>query len=134
MNIERERKGKIKMAKSRMALRAKKREEYLEKIINFFKESEDVLRTNSNEISFPIIDEEGNEDFIQIVVKIPTGSRDGEPYDGYAKAEEYALKIKLKEEKAKEAKIAKEKKIARDKQMREEKKRIKEKERAKAKA
>jgi hypothetical protein len=122
------------MAKSRMTLRAKKREEYLEKIINFFKESEDVLRTNSNEISFPITDEEGNEDFIQIVVKIPTGSRDGEPYDGYAKAEEYALKIKLKEEKAKEAKIAKEKKIARDKQIREEKKRIREKERAKAKA
>ena len=117
-----------------MALRAEKREEYLEKITNFFKESEDVLRTNSNEISFPITDEEGNEDFIQIVVKVPTGSRDGEPYDGYAKAEEYALKIKLKEEKAKEAKIAKEKKIARDKQMREEKKRIREKERAKAEA
>ena len=68
------------------------------------------------------------------MVKVPTGSRDGEPYDGYAKAEDYALKMKLKEEKAKEAKIAKEKKIARDKQMREEKKRIREEERAKAKA
>lgn len=115
-------------------LRAEKREEYLKKIIDFFKESEDVLRTGSNEISFPITDEEGNEDFIQIVVKIPTGSRDGEPYDGYAKAEEYALKIKLKEEKARKAKIAKEIKIARDKQKREEKKRIREEKRAKAKA
>lgn len=117
-----------------MVLRAEKREEYLEKITNFFKETEDVLRTNSNEISFPITDEEGNEDFIQVVVKIPTGSRDGEPYNGYDKAEDYALKIRLKEEKAKEAKIAKEKKIARDKQLREEKKRIRENERAKAEA
>ena len=122
------------MAKSRRVLRAEKREEYLKKITNFFKECEDVLRTNSNEISFPITDEEGNEDFIQIVVKIPTGSRDGLPYDGYEKAEDYALKIRLKEEKAKEAKIAKEKKIARDKQMREEKKRIRELKRAKARA
>ena len=104
-----------------MALRAEKREEYLEKITNFFKESEDVLRTNSNEISFPITDEEGNEDFIQIVVKVPIGSRDGEPYNGYQMAEDYSLKLKLQQEKAEKARIAKEKKIARDAQIRKEK-------------
>ena len=46
---------------------------------------------------------------------MPTGSRDGDAYDGYSVAEEYALKQKLKAEKAIAAAKAKEKKIAKDK-------------------
>ena len=89
--------------------------------MDFLAEEEDVLRTGSNELAFPVIDSEGNEEFIQIVVKVPTGSRDGEPYNGYHMAEEYSLKLKAQKEKAEKARIAKEKKIARDAQMRKEK-------------
>lgn len=109
------------MAKSRRALQNELRLKYLGKIMEFLAKEEDVLRTGSNEIAFPVTDSEGNEEFIQIVVKVPTGSRNGEPYDGYQMAEEYALKMKLKEEKAKKAKIAKEIKIAKDAQKRKEK-------------
>ena len=39
------------------------------------------------------------------MVKIPTGANKGtEPYDGYAMAEDYELKVKAKEEKAKKHK------------------------------
>jgi hypothetical protein len=109
------------MAKSRRALQNELRLEYLGKIMDFLAKEEDVLRTGSNELAFPVTDSEGNEEFIQIVVKVPTGSRDGEPYNGYRMAEEYSLKLKLQQEKAEKARIAKEKKIARDAQIRKEK-------------
>ena len=95
------------MAKStRKELREKLKTEYLEKIIEGFSE-EEILRVGSNEIAIPVVDSEGNEDYIVIVVKIPTGSRlDGEPYDGHAAAEDYAMK---QEEKARKAKAEKDK-------------------------
>ena len=81
------------MAKSRKALRDEMKEVYLKKLIDFFKESEEVLRVKSNEIAFPIVDSEGNEDFMVITLKIPTGANKGtEPYDGYSMAEEYEVK------------------------------------------
>jgi nitrogenase molybdenum-iron protein alpha/beta subunit len=92
--------------------------------MDFLAKEEDVLRTGSNEIAFPVTDSEGNEEFIQIVVKVPTGSRDGEPYNGYQMAEDYSLKLKLQQEKAEKARIAKEKKIAKDAQMRKEKEKV----------
>ena len=49
-----------------------------------------------------------------MTVKVPTGSRDGEAYDGYAMAEEYRLKVAEKAEKARKAAEAKAKKIAKD--------------------
>lgn len=109
------------MAKSRRTLQNELRMEYIGKFIEFLAKEEDVLRTGSNELAFPVIDSEGNEEFIQIVVKVPTGSRDGEPYNGYHMAEDYALKLKVKEEKEEAARIKKEKKIARDTQMRKDK-------------
>ena len=66
------------------------------KFIGMFKEyleslGEEVLRVKSNEIAVPTLDEEGNEEFIVITFKVPTGSRDdGEAYDGYGIAEQYA--------------------------------------------
>ena len=56
--------------------------EYLGKIMEFLAKEEDVLRTGSNEIAFPVTDSRGMRIY-QIVVKVPTGSRNGEPYDGY---------------------------------------------------
>lgn len=108
------------MAKSRKLLREAIKTQYLEKLSEVFTNSgETVLRVGSNEIALPVVDSEGNEDYLVITCKVPTGSRDGEAYDGYSMAEDYSLKLKLKAEKAEAAKIAKEKKIAKDKKYRE---------------
>ena len=80
---------------------------------------EEVLRTNSNEFALPCTDEEGNDEFVVITFKVPTGSRDGEPYDGYGEADSYAMKVADKAEKAKVAAEKKAKKIAKDKAARE---------------
>lgn len=108
------------MAVSRKQLREQIKVVYVEKLIDFFNESEDVLRVGSNEIAFPVVDSEGNEDFIVLTCKIPTGANKGtEPYDGYAMAEEYKMKLKEKAEKKAKADEAKKKKIEKDKKYRE---------------
>lgn len=95
-----------------------KRTEVLNFLKNFLENNgEEVLQTNSNEIVFPYCDEEKNEKWVQIVVKIPKGGRDENGFDGYGLAESY--QIKLKERKEKEEK--KKKKIEKDKKKREEK-------------
>ena len=72
---------------------------------------EEVLRVGSNEIALPVVDEDGNEKWLVLTFKVPTGSRDGDAYDGYAMAEDYEMKLKEKAEKqaAKDAKAAKDK-------------------------
>lgn len=101
--------------KANDALRAK----YLAQLIEKFKDDEDVLRTGTGEIAFPVVDEEGEDNWVIISVKIPVGSRDGEVYDGYSMAEDYTMKVAAKEEKAKEAAAKKAKKIERDAKARE---------------
>lgn len=103
--------------KANDALRAK----YLEKIMEKFSGEEDVMRTGAGEIAFPVVDEDGEDNWVVLTVKIPIGSRDGDPYDGYSLAEEFEMKTKEKAEKAKEAAEKKAAKIARDQKMREEK-------------
>ena len=89
---------------------------------------EEALMVKSNEIAIPVVGCEGNEDWIVVTVKVPTGANKGlEPYDGYEMAEDYEMKLKEKERKAKEKAIAKEKKIKRDKELREKKKKEEEK-------
>lgn len=80
---------------------------------------EEVLRTNSNEVAIPTIDEDGEEVYVTFTVKVPIGGRDGEPYDGYAMADDYKLKCKLKEEKTKATLAKKQVKIERDRIRRE---------------
>ena len=72
---------------------------------------EEVLRVGSNEIALPVVDEDGNEKWLVLTFKVPTGSRDGDAYDGYSMAEDYQMKLKEKAEKqaAKDAKAAKDK-------------------------
>lgn len=104
------------------------REKVLKTIMEFFAEkNEDVMQTNSNECAFPCVDSDGNDKWIQIVVKVPTGGRDEDGYDGYGVAESYKMKLKEKEEKKKEAEIKKAKKIEKDKKIREKKGNISEK-------
>ena len=103
--------------KANDALRAK----YVAELIAKFKDSEDVLRTGTSEIAFPVVDEEGEDAWVVINIKVPVGSRDGDAYDGYSMAEEYAMKTAEKERKAAEAAVKKAAKIARDQKMREQK-------------
>ena len=113
------------------ALRAK----YIERVSKFLADAgEEVLVTGSNEIALPCVDSEGNDEFIVITFKVPTGSRDGDAYDGYSMAEDFKIKSAEKAEKAKIAAEKKAKKIAQDKKMREEKARAKAEHSAKAKA
>ena len=76
---------------------------------------EEVLRVGSNEIALPVVDEDGNEKWLVLTFKVPTGSRDGDAYDGYAMAEDFKMKCEDKERKAKE----KAEKAAKDKAKRE---------------
>ena len=114
------------MAVSRKIERELLREDYLKQIIeNFLDKDEQVLRVKSNEIAIPVVGCEGNEDFIVVTVKVPTGANKGlEPYDGFELAEDYEMKLKEKERKAKENAEKKAKKIAKDKEIRERKKEI----------
>lgn len=79
----------------------------------------DVLRTGSQELCIPITNENGDEAYLKIAFAIPTGSRDGDAYDGYAMAEEYKLKCEENARKAKERAEKKAKKIEVDKKRRE---------------
>ena len=116
------------MAISRKVEREILRNEYLETIIrNFLEKDEQVLRVKSNEIAIPVVGCEGNEDFIVVTVKVPTGANKGtEPYDGYELAEDYEMKIAEKERKKIEAEKKKAEKIRKDKEIREKKKAISE--------
>lgn len=82
-------------------------------------EGEEVLRVGSNVLAFPCVDDEGNDEYIELTIKVPTGGRDGEIYDGYALADDYKLHCVQKAEAAKIAAEKKAKKIARDKAERE---------------
>ena len=82
---------------------------------------EEVLRTGANELAFPVVDGEGEDNAVVITVKIPVGSRDGDAYDPYAMAEDYAIRQREKAEKAKKDAEAKAKKIARDEKLRQQK-------------
>lgn len=108
--------------KTKKALHDEIRIRYTELLTEALTEKGDeVLRTGANEIAIPCVDSEGNDEYLVITMKVPTGSRDGEAYDGYAMAEDYAIKVKAQAEKAEEARKAKERKIERDKKLREQK-------------
>ena len=123
------------MAVSKKSLHQSLRKSYMDKITAFLADQgEEVLVTGSNEIALPCVDSEGNDEFIVLTFKVPTGSRDGDPYDGYSIAEDFKMKSAEKAEKAKIAAEKKAKKIAQNKKMREEKAKAKAEHSAKAEA
>lgn len=77
--------------------------EFLDRVVNFLSGEdggeEEVLRVKSNEIAIPVVDSEGNERWIVITIKVPTGERGGDGYDGYSMAEDYQMKQEAKAEK-----------------------------------
>ena len=74
-------------------------------------------KTKENVIALPILmgDEEG---YATVTVSIPTGSRDGEAYDGYEEAENYKFQLEEKAKKAAAKEAEKQRKIARDEKRR----------------
>ena len=114
------------MAKSQKALNDEIKAKYFDKIWSFLEElGEEVIKVKSNEIAFPIVDSEGGEKSVVVVIKVPTGANKGtEPYDPYAMGEEYELKERAKKEKAEKLAKAKAEKIAKDIARREKEKEI----------
>lgn len=101
------------------------RAKVLEAIMAYFVEAdEDCGQIASNSFNFPIVADDGEEGWVEIVVKIPK-IKEGEEDEGYAKRDEYQMKLQTKAEKKKAQAEAKAKKIARDKKIREEKKKEK---------
>lgn len=99
------------MAKTMKALNDEVRAQYLERVQSVLSADDEVLVVGSNELAIPVVDSEGNEKWVVLTIKVPTGSRDGDAYDGYAMAEDYQLKLANKAAKAAE----KERKAAADK-------------------
>lgn len=88
------------------AIRAK----YLKILMEAF-DSEDIGQITSNSFNFPIVADDGEEGWVEVVVKIPKENGD----EGYDKRTSYEISLKEKEEKAKAKAEAKAKKIAKDK-------------------
>ena len=101
-----------------------------EKWVSLLKElldgtGEEVIQYKSNELCIPVLDEDSNEKWVQFVVKVPKGNRDGDEFDGYSMRQEYEINQKKKVEKAKADAEKKAKKMERDQQAREAKKKAK---------
>lgn len=95
----------------------------IEAIMAYFIEaSEDCGMIASNSFNFPIVSEDGEEGWVEVVVKIPKECGD----EGYDKREEYRLKCAEKKARDKERAEAKARKIEQDKANREAKKKAKE--------
>ena len=91
------------------------RAQYIELLTKLLAEGgEEVLRVKSNELAIPCVDKDGEDNYVVITIKVPTGSRDGDPYDGYGEAESYAISVRQKAEREAEKEKEKQKKIARD--------------------
>ena len=117
------------MAKTQKVLNEEIKQHYLERVRVLLEGlGEDVIQVKSNELAFPVVDSEGGEKSVVIVVKVPTGSNKGtEPYDPYAMGEEFQLKEQAKKEKAEKSAKLKAEKIEKDRLRREKEKLLKEK-------
>lgn len=85
----------------------------LAKMIPFLEEQfGEVLKVASGEVSIPTINANGEECYFNVKVSVPRGTRDGQPYDGYAAAEDWKLEEEAREDKKRKAEEAKARKIA----------------------
>ena len=111
------------MATSRKVLREEIKKQFIDKINNFFtNDDEEVLIVGSNKLAIPVVDREGNEDFIVITISIPTGSRADND-----EAESYRMKVESNKIKAEEKAKKKAEKIKKDAEFRRKQKENKEK-------
>ena len=45
----------------------------------------DVLQVGTNELCIPALDADRNDKYVTFTIKVPTGERGGDPYDGYGR-------------------------------------------------
>lgn len=91
------------------------RNEIMEEVKNFLiSKGYDVQVVASNGLATAVVGEDREEGWVKTVFSIPTGTRGGEDYDGYAEAENYAFETEQKRIKAEEAAQKKAKKMAKD--------------------
>ena len=90
------------MAKTQKSLNDELRALYLERVHACLSQEDEVLVVGANELAVPVVDTDGNEKWIVLTVKVPTGTRDGDAYDGYAMAEDYRMRQADKAAKAAE--------------------------------
>lgn len=90
------------MSKTQKSLNDALRALYVERVNKCLSTEDEVLVVGANELAIPVVDADGNEKWIVISVKVPTGSRDGDSYDGYAMAEDYRMRQADKAAKAAE--------------------------------
>ena len=91
------------------------RNEIIEKVKSFLTdEGFEVLVVASNGLAIEVVGEDKEEGWVKVVFSVPTGTRGGEDYDGYAEAENYAFETEQKRIKAEEAAQKKAKKMAKD--------------------
>ena len=90
------------MAKTQKSLNDELRAMYMERIYGSLSLMDEVLVVGTNELAVPVVDTDGNEKWIVVSVKVPTGTREGDSYDGYAMAEDFRIRQKNKAEKAAE--------------------------------
>ena len=90
------------MAKTQKSLNDELRAMDLERVHACLSQEDEVLVVGANELAVPVVDTDGNEKWIVLTVKVPTGSRDGDAYDGYAMAEDYRMRQADKAAKAAE--------------------------------
>lgn len=108
------------MATTKRALHEALRQRYMTAVTEALEAlGETVLKVGSNEVALPCVDAEGNDEYLVLTFKVPTGSRDGDAYDGYAMAQAYTLKCEQAQAKAEKAKADKARKIERDRKLRE---------------
>ena len=109
------------MAKTTKVLNDEVRAKYIS-IINdaLAAAGEEVLVVASNELAIPVVDSEKNDKWVVLTIKVPTGTRDGEEYDGYSMANDYKIKLANKAlkaaEKARKAEADKAKRAAKKKE------------------
>lgn len=80
--------------------------------LNDYRE-EDCGMIANNSFNFPVVAADGEEGWVEIIVKVPKGTKD-EEYDGYGRREQYELDLKEKAEKKAKAEKKKAEKIAKD--------------------
>lgn len=98
------------------ALHTELRNKYLAAITGMLqKQGDEILVVSSNQIAIPTLDSEGNDEYVIITVKVPTGSRDGTPYDAYSEAQGYEMTQRKNAEKAAANAKKKAEKVERDK-------------------
>ena len=90
------------MAKTQKSLNDELRAMYLERVHACLSTEDEVLVVGANELAVPVVDTDGNEKWIVVSVKVPTGTRDGDAYDGYSMAEDYRMRLENKAAKAAE--------------------------------